>query len=42
MVQKMMDNTPVMDEEEEKEILEELNSLSLEDMEIVETGSRKI
>ena len=42
MVQKMMDNTPVMDEEEEKEILEELNSLSQEDMEIVETGSRKI
>ena len=42
MVQKMMDNTPVMDEEEEREILEELNSLSQEDMEIVETGSRKI
>ena len=42
MVQRMMDNTPVMDEEEENAILEELNSLSKEDMEIAETRIRKI
>ena len=42
MVQKMMENTPVMDEKEEKEILKELNSLSEEDMEIAETRTRKI
>ena len=42
MVQKMMDSTPVMEKEEEKEILDELNSLTEEDMEIVETRSRKV
>ena len=42
MVQKMMDSTPVMEKEEEKEILDELNSLTEEDMEIAETRSRRI
>ncbi len=42
MVQKMMESTPVMDKEEEKEILKELNSLSMEDMEIAETRTRKV
>ena len=42
MVQKMMDSTPVMEKEEEKEILDELNSLTADNMEIVETRSRRI
>ena len=42
MVQKMMDSTPAMEKEEEKEILDELNSLTAEDMEIAETRSRKV
>ena len=42
MVQKMVEKTPVMDKKEEEEILEELNSLSKEDLEIAETRTRKI
>ncbi|MBR4461269.1 MAG: hypothetical protein IKS51_01640 [Erysipelotrichaceae bacterium] len=42
MVQKMMEETPVMDKNEEEEILNELNSLDEEDLKIVETRTRKL
>ena len=41
-VQKAMDNIPVMEQDEEEEMIRELDSLTEEDMEIVETRTRKI
>ena len=41
-VQKMIDNTPVMDPEEETEIMEEISKLTDEDLKIVESVTEKI